>query len=346
MSFVFKCNPNKDVSILLKKREKNHASGLLNRQIEIVNKCIDKNKYFIKKYIMQGNQDFSYICENQNLLKKHIKFINSLEYDIYSNSTISSKKLILPSQIKYFCGFREFYKHIYDRWKHMIYSCYSINYSFYKHFGARSITVSDEFLDTKQFCIWCLKNGLCNRPHMYTTYLQRKDKSKGYSPDNCFAIKESDIHTNANMKIALNNLYLAKRYNEDHDKTVTYLSMYTRYYMYDFDLDLALHYKLDRTNAFTNKFTIGFFPTRFYQSVAKESDVPLKIFINRLSKSSVDKNFNLKPYELLKPDYSFTKDATSQGITTYMTLWYKRKSHEKAISLRKNNTPNKDNNDL
>lgn len=59
--------------------------------------------------------------------------------------------------------------------------CYNSNYKLYKDYGAKGITVCDEWHIRENFVNWAWQNGFEKGLR-----LQRIDSSKGYSPDNCY----------------------------------------------------------------------------------------------------------------------------------------------------------------
>ena len=72
------------------------------------------------------------------------------------------------------------HKRIQCIWWCMIERCYRPNARSYKWYGAKGITVCDEWKDFKAFEAWALSAGYKNN-----LSIERIDNSKGYSPDNC-----------------------------------------------------------------------------------------------------------------------------------------------------------------
>lgn len=59
--------------------------------------------------------------------------------------------------------------------------CYKPSNDNYKYYGALGITICDEWLnDFSTFAKWSTENGYANN-----LTIDRKDNTKGYSPDNC-----------------------------------------------------------------------------------------------------------------------------------------------------------------
>ena len=67
----------------------------------------------------------------------------------------------------------------YKTWNNMIQRCTNPNHKNYKDYGARGITVCEEWLDVVKFITWADKTYIKG----YT--LDRIDNDKGYSPENC-----------------------------------------------------------------------------------------------------------------------------------------------------------------
>ena len=71
-------------------------------------------------------------------------------------------------------------KSIYWAWKSMKQRCLNPRCSAYKNYGARGITICEEWMEFEPFCEWALQNG-----HKRGLDLDRRDNSGGYSPENC-----------------------------------------------------------------------------------------------------------------------------------------------------------------
>ena len=69
----------------------------------------------------------------------------------------------------------------YSTWHNMISRCTNLKHKSYKDYGARGITVCDEWLDIVVFVAWAEST----HPNMEGYTLDRIDNDKGYSPENC-----------------------------------------------------------------------------------------------------------------------------------------------------------------
>jgi hypothetical protein len=280
-------------------------------------------RFIVESIFKHDENDLSYITKDKDLLKQHIRFITNSQYS--KNEALDC--YIVPdghckgSRPKYFIGFKKFYKIIFDRWTHLLKCTLDKDYLYYKFFGGKGIYITQDFLDAKKFCIWCLKNGLTGKLGTFTTYLLRKRDYIHFSSNNCYVVTEKDLHECKSLKMVLNNIYVTKKYEEGHDPTVSYLTMYTRYYVYSLSLQDALYteYKIDRKGGW--KETIGFSPKIFYTSVATESDVPESTFLSRIHYSYLNGGFIVRPYDMLKEDFSVDAEAAKQGKVSYKRQW-------------------------
>ena len=87
----------------------------------------------------------------------------------------------------------------YSTWKGMLQRCTNLEHRSYKYYGARGITVCEEWLDVRNFVAW----AEATYPNIEDATLDRIDNDKGYSPENC---TWSDKTTQAiNQRIMKNN---------------------------------------------------------------------------------------------------------------------------------------------
>ena len=69
----------------------------------------------------------------------------------------------------------------YNTWKHMVDRCTNPKIKDYKDYGARGITVCEEWLDIAVFVAWAERT----HPNIKGISLDRINNDKGYSPENC-----------------------------------------------------------------------------------------------------------------------------------------------------------------
>lgn len=274
--------------------------------------------HIIEEIFNNDSNDLSYILNNEELFKRHVQFINESPYS--SSGTL--RNLSVPSgaskglRPKIFDHFDIRYPAIYERWVHMVKSCLDPTYPSYKLFGAKGIYISKDFLDSKWFCKWCLRNGVTSKLGSYDKYLLRRNKSGNYSPFNCYVISEKELHECKDLKTVLESLYIAKRYEENHHKSVSYMTMYSRYYVWDWALDDSLMTEYTFT---PDQF--GFSPINFYNSVADDSSCSQSTFLSRVHYSYLNGGFICRPYDMLKPEYSVSEECAKQGKISYKQKW-------------------------
>lgn len=277
----------------------------------------------INKLFGPDSKDISEACNDKQLLSAHMWFINHLPFASLSRlATVKAPggkmKGLSP---KSFMDFEKYYPTIYARWIHLIKSCFVESYDMYQFFGAKGIYMSKEFLNGKQFCIWCLANGLTKPIGMYDQYLQRKRKHWHYTPKNCYVITEKELHECKSLKTVLGSLYFIKQYETYRHESVSYLTAYTRYYMYDMQAIDAVSLPYVKRRNGTE--TYGFKPTAFYKSVATEESCSLSTFISRMHYSYLNGGFKARPYEMLKPEFDVGAEANSQGKLSYKQKHYR-----------------------
>lgn len=69
---------------------------------------------------------------------------------------------------------------LYEKWKDMKQRCLNPNNGNYKYYGARGITICDEWLKFENFAKWALENGYSEK-----LSIDRIDNDGNYEPLNC-----------------------------------------------------------------------------------------------------------------------------------------------------------------
>lgn len=89
---------------------------------------------------------------------------------------------------------------LYSIWKSMKTRCYNPHSNNYKWYGAKGITVCDEWKEFLSFYEWSMNNGYADN-----LTLDRRDNNSDYSPDNCrlISIEEQQHHRSDNVLITI-----------------------------------------------------------------------------------------------------------------------------------------------
>lgn len=316
--------------------------------------CITKqtgiNKFNESELFDDTQPNLYYITNNKELLNKHFEYIDSLDYcyeDLAANYTAGIKcKLREPGALntcissdgvkmnpKPFLKFKERYSGIYSRWVELVRSCYLPKYIHYKFFGGKGVRLCQEFLDSKQFCKWCLSQGLTDAFGKYTRYLQRIDKTKDYTIDNCFTVTEKEVHEGKNINIALRDIILAKRYDEGHHESITFIIARARYYAFDLTVEDSIYTEYHKSGGGAAIRDFIFSPVEFYKSVATEKSVPRSVFLSRVMFSQYRATgFTTRPYDMLEPDFSISAAANAEhrlSVRQLQTLREKRREAQR-----------------
>lgn len=96
----------------------------------------------------------------------------------------------------------EDYERLFNVWRNMIRRCYDPENDRYYTYGAKGITVCDEWKnDFKCFAKWAVDNGW-----KVGLSIERKDINQGYSPSNCtfITMKEQARNKSTNVLLTLN----------------------------------------------------------------------------------------------------------------------------------------------
>lgn len=85
---------------------------------------------------------------------------------------------------------------VYYMWLSMKRRCYDKKDAGYKNYGARGVTVCEEWKDAATFFCWAIENG-----YQVGKTLDRIDNNKGYYPDNCRFVSRSVNQKNRRVTI-------------------------------------------------------------------------------------------------------------------------------------------------
>lgn len=91
------------------------------------------------------------------------------------------------------------YERLYDVWANMLRRCYDKNSDRYYTYGARGITVCDEWKDDfHAFANYAVENGWSSN-----LSIERKDLNKGYYPENCefITMKQQARNKSSNIRV-------------------------------------------------------------------------------------------------------------------------------------------------
>lgn len=116
----------------------------------------------------------------------------------------------------------------------MLRRCYNKKLKEYKWYGAKGVTVCDEWVESlDKFCNWALENG-----YKIGLTIDRIDNSKGYCPENCRFITIQEQEHNRSNNARLKGRLLVDIYAES-PHAVSYPVFYARY-MRGWDVNRAL----------------------------------------------------------------------------------------------------------
>lgn len=102
---------------------------------------------------------------------------------------------------------------IYTLWKGIRARCYNPNHKSYSTYGGSGIKMCHEWDDFTAFRDWAYENGYDDNAEKFSCTLDRIDRAKGYSPDNCrwVDMKTQSRNTSRNIRVEYQGKsYIAK----------------------------------------------------------------------------------------------------------------------------------------
>ena len=109
----------------------------------------------------------------------------------------------------------------YHTWNGMVQRCTNPKSKNYKYYGARGITVCEEWLDVSNFVAWCDVTF----PNIEGYTLDRIDVNKGYSPENCRWADASTQSINQRIRRTNTSGYVGVNWVESKLKWVSRISV-------------------------------------------------------------------------------------------------------------------------
>ena len=113
------------------------------------------------------------------------------------------------------------YNKFYNNWKSMMGRCYNLKHISYPNYGARGITVCDEWLDVTNFVAWVDST----HPNISGVSLDRIDNDKGYSPDNCIWSSRTMQNINRRMQVTNTSGFVGVCWNNKNNNWFAQISV-------------------------------------------------------------------------------------------------------------------------
>ena len=143
------------------------------------------------------------------------------------------------------------YKHggtnerLYRVWTDMHTRCNNPNDKAYKNYGARGISICEEWNNYETFRIWAIKNGYQPNSKSGVTTLDRIDVNGNYCPENCrwVSYKEQNNNRRNNFLLTYNGkTQTAMQWSEE--LGIKYSTLYARIKTYKWPVQKAFEYSV------------------------------------------------------------------------------------------------------
>ena len=109
----------------------------------------------------------------------------------------------------------------YKTWNAMMSRCTNLKHKSYPNYGARGITVCDEWLDVTNFVAWVDST----HPNISGVSLDRIDNDKGYSPDNCTWSSRTMQNINKRMQVTNTSGFVGVSWHKGNTKWFAQISV-------------------------------------------------------------------------------------------------------------------------
>ena len=109
----------------------------------------------------------------------------------------------------------------YKTWNAMMSRCTNLKHKSYPNYGARGITVCDEWLDVTNFVAWVDSTY----PNISGVSLDRIDNDKGYSPDNCTWSSRTMQNINKRMQKSNTSGFVGVSWHKGNTKWVAQITV-------------------------------------------------------------------------------------------------------------------------
>ena len=130
---------------------------------------------------------------------------------------------------------------LYAVWASMRERCYCETCDAYQYYGAKRISICDEWMDFERFESWAFSSGYNPNAESHQCTIDRIDNSKGYSPDNCRwvnSVTQSNNQTKNRMVTYNGKTKTVAEWGRENGWN--YMVLYDRLFKYHWDVERAM----------------------------------------------------------------------------------------------------------